>query len=58
MVAEAIARMRGALEEMIVDGIETNIPLHRELLNDPEFVKGGTDIHHLSRRFATASPTR
>jgi acetyl-CoA carboxylase biotin carboxylase subunit len=44
--------MRGALEEMIVDGIKTNIPLHRELINDPGFIKGGTDIHYLTQKLA------
>lgn len=46
----AIARMRGALSEIVIDGIETNIPLHRELIDDPEFLRGGTNIHYLENR--------
>ncbi len=45
----AIKRMRGALQEMIIDGIKTNIPLQLRLMNDPEFVKGEVDIHYLER---------
>jgi acetyl-CoA carboxylase biotin carboxylase subunit len=45
----AIIRMRGALQEMIIDGIKTNIPLQLKLMNDPEFVKGEVDIHYLER---------
>jgi acetyl-CoA carboxylase biotin carboxylase subunit len=46
--------MRVALSEMIVDGIQTNIPLHLELLHDPDFAKGGTSIHFLEHRMARA----
>src|SRR4030095_7188969 len=38
---QAIARMRIALSEMVVEGILTNIPLHRDLLNDTRFIRGG-----------------
>ena len=44
---QALARMRTALSEMIVEGIQTNIPLHQELLNDAAFVRGGISIHFL-----------
>lgn len=47
---EAIARMRGALQEMVIDGIKTNLPLHMDLLNDENFVKGGADIHYLEKK--------
>ncbi|MDR3412697.1 MAG: acetyl-CoA carboxylase biotin carboxylase subunit [Formivibrio sp.] len=47
---QAMARMRIALSEMVVQGINTNIPLHQQLLVDPGFVKGGTSIHHLEHR--------
>ncbi len=47
---EAIIRMRGALEEMIVDGINTNITLHSETLADEAFVNGGVDIHFMARK--------
>jgi acetyl-CoA carboxylase biotin carboxylase subunit len=47
--ADALDRMRLALAEMRVDGISTNLPLHRELLGDAGFAAGGVDIHHLER---------
>ena len=50
--AQALARMRTALSEMVVEGILTNIPLHRELLNDEKFISGGTSIHYLEQRLA------
>jgi acetyl-CoA carboxylase biotin carboxylase subunit len=46
----AMHRMLGALDEIVIDGIRTNLPLHRQLLTDPAFRAGGTDIHHLERR--------
>jgi len=48
--AQAIARMRIALSEMIVEGIKTNIPLHQDLLNDPAFIEGGVSIHYLEKK--------
>jgi acetyl/propionyl-CoA carboxylase alpha subunit len=45
---QALARMRTALSETVVEGIHTNIPLHRELMVDAKFVEGGTDIHYLA----------
>ena len=45
----AIQRMQSALEEMIIDGIKTNIPLHQRILGDREFQKGGPDIHYLEK---------
>jgi len=50
--AQALARMRIALSEMVVEGIKTNIPLHQELLNDPGFIAGGTSIHYLEEKLA------
>jgi acetyl-CoA carboxylase biotin carboxylase subunit len=44
---QALARMRGALAETVVEGISTNIPLHRELMVDAKFMAGGTNIHYL-----------
>ena len=44
---QALARMRSALSEMLVEGIQTNIPLHRQLMADAAFVEGGTSIHYL-----------
>ena len=48
--AIAIARMKQALDEMVIDGIKTNIKLHQTLLDDPEFQQGGVSIHYLSKR--------
>ena len=49
---QALRRMRIALSEMAVQGIQTNIPLHQELLLDERFVKGGTSIHYLEQKLA------
>jgi acetyl-CoA carboxylase biotin carboxylase subunit len=49
---QAIARMRIALSEMVVEGIKTNIPLHQELLLDEKFLLGGTSIHYLEEKLA------
>ncbi len=46
----AIARMRGALSEIVIEGIKHNIPLHKELINDAAFQAGGTDIHYLEKK--------
>lgn len=47
---QAIARMRVALSEMVVDGIKTNIPLHADLMADAAFHQGGTSIHYLEQK--------
>ncbi len=49
---QAIRRMRIALSEMAVAGITTNIPLHLELMQDANFVHGGTSIHYLEEKLA------
>jgi len=46
----AIARMRVALDEMVIEGIKTNIPLHQEICQHAAFQQGGTDIHYLEKR--------
>ncbi|MFS3134248.1 acetyl-CoA carboxylase biotin carboxylase subunit [Gluconacetobacter sacchari] len=51
--AEAIARMRRALDEFVIDGVKTVIPLHRKILDDPEFQKGDYTIHWLERFVAS-----
>ncbi len=56
--AQALARMRVALSEMVVEGIVTNIALHRELLIDEKFVQGGTSIHYLEKRLAARQVNR
>jgi len=48
--ASAIARMRIALSEMVIDGITTNIPLHEEICQHAAFKAGGTNIHYLEKR--------
>jgi acetyl-CoA carboxylase biotin carboxylase subunit len=49
---QAIKRMQIALSEMVVEGILTNIPLHRELMIDARFIEGGTNIHYLEQKLA------
>ncbi|NLZ11842.1 MAG: acetyl-CoA carboxylase biotin carboxylase subunit [Alcaligenaceae bacterium] len=49
---QAIARMHIALSEMVVEGIQTNIPLHRELMQDARFIEGGTSIHYLEHKLS------
>ncbi|EMJ9773390.1 MULTISPECIES: acetyl-CoA carboxylase biotin carboxylase subunit [Morganella] len=46
----AIARMKNALAELIIDGIKTNIELHQLIMNDENFCKGGTNIHYLEKK--------
>ncbi len=46
----AIARMRNALTEIVIDGIKTNVPLHQEIFQHSAFQAGGTDIHYLEKR--------
>ena len=46
----AMARMRNALNEVVVEGIKTNIPLHQELVTDAAFKAGGTNIHYLEKK--------
>ena len=52
--AEAIARMRRALDGFVVEGIKTTIPLHKRILADPDFVAGNFDTHFLDRLAAVA----
>ncbi|MEA5097810.1 MAG: acetyl-CoA carboxylase biotin carboxylase subunit, partial [Burkholderiaceae bacterium] len=49
---QAIRRMHVALSEMVVEGISTNLALHRELMIDPCFIEGGTNIHYLEQMLA------
>ncbi len=46
----AIARMRTALTEIVIEGIKTNVPLHEEIFQHAAFQSGGTDIHYLEKR--------
>ncbi|OOZ37806.1 acetyl-CoA carboxylase biotin carboxylase subunit [Solemya velesiana gill symbiont] len=45
----ALARMRTALSEAIIDGIKTNIPLHQQIMKDAAFIAGGANIHYLEK---------
>ena len=49
---QAMARMRVALSELVIEGIKTNAPLHKELMDDLRFIEGGTSIHYLEQRLA------
>ncbi len=55
---QAIRRMRIALSELVIDGILTNVPLHRELMVDSKFMEGGTSIHYLEQRLSEQSASR
>ena len=44
---QALARMRTALSEVVIEGIKTNVPLHQDLMVDAAFAEGGTNIHYL-----------
>ena len=46
----AMARMRIALSEMVIDGIRTNIALHQDIMNDAAFASGGVNIHYLEKK--------
>ena len=47
---QAISRMQIALSEMVIEGIKTNIPLHRDLMNDLAYQAGGVSIHYLEKK--------
>ena len=51
----AIARMQMALDEVVIDGIKTNIPLQRNIIADKNFHRGGTNIHYLEEKLANQS---
>ena len=51
----ALARMHTALGEIVIDGIITNIPLHRDIIIDLAFMAGGTDIHYLEKKLANTT---
>lgn len=54
---EAIARMRNALDEIVVQGIKTNIPLHQELVRDAQIQAGGMNIHYLEKKLSQRQKT-
>ena len=49
---QAIARMQIALSEMVIEGIKTNVPLHRDLMEDLAFKEGGVNIHYLEKKLS------
>ncbi|HWF38175.1 MAG TPA: acetyl-CoA carboxylase biotin carboxylase subunit [Candidatus Acidoferrales bacterium] len=51
---EAIARLHGALDGFVVEGIKTTIPLHKKIIADPDFIAGKFDTHFLERSAAVA----
>ncbi|MBF12846.1 MAG: acetyl-CoA carboxylase biotin carboxylase subunit [Legionellales bacterium] len=53
----AIDKMYSALDELIIEGVETNIPLHKEILSDESFIKGKTHIHFLLEFFESFTET-
>ena len=55
--AQAVARMRRALDEYIVRGIETNLPFHRRCLRHPAFVAGDYDTGFIGREAAALAPS-
>ena len=52
----ALARMRTALSELVIEGVKSNAALHQRILSDPEFIAGGAHIHHLETRLHEWNP--
>ncbi|MNG01650.1 Biotin carboxylase [compost metagenome] len=48
---EAVSRMRAALDEVLIEGVDSTVPLHRRLMDDAAFMEGGFNIHHLEHLF-------
>jgi len=46
----ALARMQSALDETLIEGIKTNIPLHQDIVRDTNFARGGVNIHYLEKK--------
>ena len=53
---EAVARMRWALDEFVVEGIRTTVPFHRQVLRDPEFLSGDLDTGYIERFLSRTRP--
>jgi acetyl-CoA carboxylase, biotin carboxylase subunit len=49
---EALARLRRAIAETVIDGIKTTLPLHARIVNHPDFIAGNYNIHWLERMLA------
>ncbi|MGC6745616.1 hypothetical protein ACP0HM_19475 [Escherichia coli] len=54
----AIARMKNALQELIIDGIKTNVDLQIRIMNDENFQHGGTNIHYLEKKTRSSGKIR
>ena len=52
--ATAVARMRNALAEVVIEGVKTNLPLQQRIMADGGFQTGGMNIHYLEKRMAEA----
>ena len=50
---QALTRMQIALDELLIDGIKSNIPLQRDIVRDSEFQKGGINIHYLEEKLSS-----
>ena len=50
---QALTRMQIALDELLIDGIKSNIPLQRDIVRDSEFQKGGINIHYLEKKLSS-----
>ncbi len=50
----AIARMNGALSEIVIEGIRTNIDLQKDIISDGNFARGGANIHYLEKKLGIA----
>ncbi len=50
---QALVRMQNALDELLIDGIRSNISLQRDLVRDAEFQKGGVNIHYLEQKLSS-----
>jgi acetyl-CoA carboxylase biotin carboxylase subunit len=55
---EAIAKMKSALSEFVIEGIKTTIPLHKRVFEDPAFVKGRFSTHFLERFLSSPPPSK
>lgn len=56
---EAVARMKRALDEFVIEGIKTIIPFHKKVLNDPDFIKGDFNTGFVEKMNATeVAPVR
>ena len=54
----ALARMSNALDELLIDGIRTNTPLHKDIIRDAEFQKGGVNIHYLESKLTSQNKSK